>query len=226
MNPIDVCEVTKSFDEGKLLILDKVSFSVYEGQSTAIVGKSGAGKSTLLHIAGGLDSPTSGSVLYGGKDITCMGDREKSRIRNSDVAFVFQSNLLLEDFNALENVMMPALLAKKDPAKARQRALELLERFGLKDRAKHFPDQLSGGEKQRVAICRAMMNDPKVVFADEPTGSLDEENAAQTEEILLSIAKEEGRSLLLVTHDNNFAMRCDNVLLLKGRTVTALKGTV
>ena len=227
MYPIELKEVTKSFrnasGEGELLILDKINLCLANGKSTAIIGKSGTGKSTLLQIAGGLDSPTSGTVLCNGTDLGSLSDSRKSLMRNRNMGFVFQNNMLLEDFTALENVMIPAMIAGASKKECSARANELLEKLGLSDRLDHLPGQLSGGEKQRVAICRALMNNPDVLFADEPTGSLDEENAREVENMLFDIVSSEKRTLLLVTHNMDFANRCDTVYRLRNRTLTLEK---
>ncbi|MCR5761571.1 MAG: ABC transporter ATP-binding protein [Sphaerochaetaceae bacterium] len=228
MYPIELKNVSKSFPSagkgsGELLILDNINLAIEDGVSTAIIGKSGSGKSTLLQIAGGLDAPSSGSVICSGTDFATLNDREKSFHRNSHIGFIFQANLLLEDFNALENVLMPSLIAGVKEKDCRERALKLLKKTGLEDRINHYPSQLSGGEKQRVSICRALMNNPSVILADEPTGALDEENASQIENLLLSLAKAEKKSLLLVTHNNDFAQKCDRVYLLTNRNLTLIK---
>ena len=228
MHPIELDCITKRFKaaekgEGEITILQNLSLNVIAGQSTAIIGKSGSGKSTLLHIAGGLDSPSEGKVLCNGIDFATLDDKKRSELRNLHVGFIFQSNLLLEDFSALENVMAPALISGKKPSACQDRAVALLKRLGLEDRMNHVPGQLSGGEKQRVAICRALMNEPEVILADEPTGALDEENATDVENLLLDLVREEGRSLLLVTHNQEFAFKCDNVYLLKNRNLSLEK---
>lgn len=227
--PVQLTGVTKRFKAaqegtGEITILERIDLSIEMGRSAAIIGKSGSGKSTLLHIAGGLDSPTEGMVLCNGVDFSSFDDKGKSMLRNRHIGFIFQANLLLEDFTALENVMAPALIAGRSARVCRPRALELLDRLGLSDRTEHLPSQLSGGEKQRIAICRALMNEPDVIMADEPTGALDEENAQEVERMLLDIAKEEGRSLLLVTHNNEFANQCDTVYMLRNHGLCVVKG--
>lgn len=229
-NPIDLIGITKRFKkaqdgEGEITILDGIDLSVCKGASTAVIGKSGSGKSTLLHIAGGLDSPSSGKVFCNGVDFSTLDDKKKSSLRNFHIGFIFQANLLLDDFTALENVMAPALIAGKSIKECKTRAAILLEKLGLQDRLSHFPSQLSGGEKQRVAICRALMNEPDVILADEPTGALDEENAQEVENLLLDLVRQEKRSLLLVTHNNDFAFKCDNVYLLKNHVLSKEKAT-
>lgn len=228
MHPIELIGITKRFKTSKnasdeITILNGIDLAIENGQSTAIIGKSGSGKSTLLHIAGGLDSPSEGRVFCNGTDFASLDDKKKSNLRNIHIGFIFQANLLLEDFTALENVMAPALISGKHPSECKARALELLQKLGLSDRINHTPGHLSGGEKQRIAICRALMNKPDVILADEPTGALDEENAQEVENLLLNLVKEEGRALLLVTHNHDFAFRCDNVYLLKNHVLTAEK---
>lgn len=229
MHPIELISVTKRFKAAEkgseeITILKDLDFFVQEGKSTAIIGKSGSGKSTLLHIAGGLDSPSEGKVICNGTDFSKLDDKKRSELRNLHIGFIFQANLLLEDFTALENVMAPALISGKKEKDCKDRAVELLERLGLTQRMNHIPGKLSGGEKQRVAICRALMNGPEVIMADEPTGALDEENALEVENLLLDLVKAEGRSLLLVTHNQDFAYKCDNVYTLKNHILTMEKG--
>ena len=228
MHPIELLSITKRFKaaekgEEEITILKDIDLNVVSGQSTAIIGKSGSGKSTLLHIAGGLDSPSSGKVLCNGTDFATLDDRKRSMLRNKHIGFIFQANLLLEDFTALENVMAPAMISGQKEKDCRDRAVQLLERLGLAERMNHIPGKLSGGEKQRVAICRALMNKPDVILADEPTGALDEENASDVENILLDLVREEGRSLLLVTHNQDFAFKCDNVYMLKNHSLNPEK---
>lgn len=228
MHPIELYGIIKRFKEtekgeGEITILNGIDLCIKQGESTSIIGKSGSGKSTLLHIAGGLDAPSSGNVLCNGVNFATLDDKRRSELRNLHVGFIFQANLLLEDFTALENVMAPAMIAGKSIKDCKPRALALLEKLGLTDRLSHLPSQLSGGEKQRVAICRALMNEPEVIMADEPTGALDEENAQDVENILLDLVKEEGRSLLLVTHNQDFAFKCDNVYLLRNHVLNLEK---
>lgn len=207
MKLIEFKNVFKNFSE--LEILQGIDFSIEEETSVSITGKSGSGKSTFLHLAGGLDSASEGEVLCNGKNWRKLNDKEASKLRNEEIGFIFQSNLLLEDFNVLENVMMPALIAGKKESQCKDRAQMLLERLGLAERLSQKASKLSGGEKQRVSICRALINNPKTILADEPTGSLDEKNATEVENLLLELVKEQGCSLLLVTHNPDFASRCD-----------------
>lgn len=229
MYPIEFKNVSKSFkavESGSqdIQILQNLNFQLEENKSTAIIGKSGCGKSTFLHIACGLDDPTEGNILINGEILKNLSDKQKSLLRNEYFGFVFQSNLLLEDFTAVENVMVPYLLLGKTKSFCRERAEYLLSSMNLENRFKHYPKQLSGGEKQRIAICRAMMvEDVKVIIADEPTGSLDEENQYDVEDKLLSLVKTENKTLLMVTHNNDFAKKCDRVLLLKNRNLTDIK---
>ena len=213
--------VSKEYISGekRLLILDSIDFSIKRGMSVAITGKSGCGKSTMLNLAGGLDSPTLGSVRFLGKDLARMNDRELSEFRNRQVGFIFQSHVLLDDFSALENVCIPALIAGGTLRQVRSRAASLLERVGLSDRMTHHPQKLSGGERQRVAICRALMNNPSLVIADEPTGSLDEEASLQIESLLMDMVREQGKTLLMVTHDTQLAHTCASVYLLHNRNL-------
>lgn len=212
--------ITKSFQETKgksLLILDGIDLTLSENESVAIIGNSGSGKSTLLEICGTLLSPSTGSILFEGKDITSLSDRQLCAIRNGKMGFIFQNCLLLHDFTALENVMMPGLIMGLSRKEAKTNAERLLAMVGLQDRLTHAGDALSGGERQRVAIARALMNHPQVLFADEPTGSLDEENARTVEQMLFSMVEEEKVSLLLVTHNISFARKCGKVYRLHER---------
>ncbi|MDD4011233.1 MAG: ABC transporter ATP-binding protein [Sphaerochaetaceae bacterium] len=214
--------ISKSFDkpsgEGKLVILDRLCLEVPRACAISVIGKSGSGKSTMLQIAGLLENPTEGRVILNGSICSSLSENRKAELRNTHMGFIFQSNLLLEDFNAIENVMVPALIAGKSFSRSRQRALDLLSKVDLKDRLEHYPRELSGGEKQRIAICRALMNEPELILADEPTGSLDEANASICESLLLDLAREEGKTLLLVTHNMDFANKAQAVYrLLHGR---------
>ena len=217
--------VTKTFVSGQsqLVILEDLDFVLYSGTSVAITGKSGSGKSTLLNIAGGLDKPSAGSVSFLGRELGALNDKELSAFRNRHIGFVFQSHILLDDFTALENVCVPALIRGARQADAVKRAKELLDRVGLSDRLLHRPHKLSGGERQRVAICRALVNAPDLIIADEPTGSLDEESSSGIETLLTDIVREEGKTLLMVTHDTQLASRCSTVYLLHNRTLQEME---
>jgi ABC-type lipoprotein export system ATPase subunit len=227
--PIELVNICKSFPSADgntpLQILNNINFCLKSNESTAIIGKSGTGKSTLLQICGGLDKPTEGSVLFNGTDISKLSDAKMSELRNRKIGFIFQANMLMEDFTALENVMIPAQIQGRRESECKPIAQDLLKQLGLEDRMNHYPAQLSGGEKQRVAIARALINDPDVILADEPTGSLDEENAKEVEDRLLEIVKSGNRTLLLVTHNMDFARRCDRILVLKNHTLTEEKAS-
>jgi putative ABC transport system ATP-binding protein len=199
--------------EGSLTILDDVSFDVAPGESIAIVGVSGAGKSTLLGLLAGLDVPTEGRVLLEGHDLSTLDEDGRAAVRADHVGFVFQSFHLIQSLTALENVMLPLELAgHDDPAGAARAALEAV---GLEPRTGHYPRQLSGGEKQRVAIARAFVIDPKVLFADEPTGNLDQRTGEAIVELLFRLNRDSGATLVLVTHDLELARRCDRILYME-----------
>lgn len=201
---------------GRLSVLDNVSLEIEQGDSVAVVGPSGCGKSTLLHILGGLDRPTGGSLVLGRKDLLTLSDRELAVVRNKEIGFVFQQHYLLPQCTALENVLVPTLVGSHDPGKQEERARTLLEAVGLSDRLHHRPGQLSGGECQRVAIVRSLINQPKVLLADEPTGSLDADNASRLIDLLLTLQENEGVALILVTHALELAHRMQRVMKLRG----------
>ena len=203
-------DITKSF--GPLQVLKGIDLTVGKGEIVSIVGKSGAGKTTLLHILGSLDKPDSGSVTLAGTDITQLKDRELSDFRNRHIGFVFQFHQLLPEFSALENVMMPALIAGIPNSKARCQGLELLDYLNLADRAKHKPNELSGGEKQRVAVARALINHPDVIFADEPSGSLDSANKQDLHQLFFSLRDQMNQTFVIVTHDENLAALSDRTI--------------
>ena len=203
-------DITKSF--GPLQVLKGIDLTVGKGEIVSIVGKSGAGKTTLLHILGSLDKPDSGSVTLAGTDITQLKDRELSDFRNRHIGFVFQFHQLLPEFSALENVMMPALIAGIPNSKARCQGLELLDFLNLADRAKHKPNELSGGEKQRVAVARALVNHPDVIFADEPSGSLDSANKQDLHQLFFSLRDQMNQTFVIVTHDESLAALSDRTI--------------
>lgn len=203
-------DITKSF--GPLKVLKGIDLTVGKGEIVSIVGKSGAGKTTLLHILGSLDKPDSGSVTLAGTDITQLKDRELSDFRNRHIGFVFQFHQLLPEFSALENVMMPALIAGIPNSKARCQGLELLDFLNLADRAKHKPNELSGGEKQRVAVARALINHPDVIFADEPSGSLDSANKQDLHQLFFSLRDQMNQTFVIVTHDESLAALSDRTI--------------
>lgn len=204
--------------DGWLTILDDVSFNVAAGATCAIVGASGSGKSTLLGLLAGLDDATSGTVVIHGESILAMDEDARARWRSQNLGFVFQSFQLLPQMSALENVMLPLELAGRD--QQRERALELLAQVGLADRARHYPRTLSGGEQQRVAIARAFAGAPRLLFADEPTGSLDAATGARIIELLFDLNRRAGATLMLVTHDAELAGRCDQRIMLHAGRLT------
>jgi putative ABC transport system ATP-binding protein len=208
--------LTKIYRSGgrDLTVLDNVSFSVGQGDSLAIIGPSGSGKTTLLGLCAGLDTATSGTLSLMGFKLNAMDEDDRAYLRNQYVGFVFQNFQLLSTLTALENVMVPLeLRGSKD---ASRKAKELLTRVGLGDRSHHYPSQLSGGEQQRVAMARAFITDPKILFADEPTGNLDEENAQHIRELLFGMNKEKGTTLVLVTHNLELAQRTRRILRMRG----------
>jgi len=207
-------EVRKVFrrDGYDIEVLKGVSLSLARGETAGVVGISGAGKTTLLQILGTLDRATSGKVLYGGRDVTGLPADEMAAFRNRSVGFVFQSHNLLPEFSVLENVMLPCLIARIDPAEARRRAVALLGEVGLSERVSHRTGEISGGEQQRTAICRALVMEPSVLLADEPTGNLDRATAAGVVDLLLSLNRSRGLSLLMVTHNDQVASRLHRVI--------------
>lgn len=206
----------KTYAEGKLRtpVFDGLDFHVNTGETVAILGASGAGKSTLLHLLGGLDTPTAGEVYVSGRKMSALSDAARGRLRNSELGFVYQFHHLLPEFTALENVMLPVLLGQADVKQAGARARELLEAVGLGHRLDHKPGELSGGERQRAAVARALVNRPACVLGDEPTGNLDEKTAATVFELMLGLNREQGTSLVVVTHDRGLARRLDRVMEL------------
>lgn len=200
--------------ENELTVLDNVSFTVEQGDSLAIIGPSGSGKTTLLGLCAGLDTASSGSISVMGFKLNAMSEDDRAYLRNQYVGFVFQNFQLLSTLTALENVMVPVELRGERNVTAK--AKELLDRVGLKERLNHYPSQLSGGEQQRVAMARAFITDPKILFADEPTGNLDEENAAHVTELLFGMNKEKGTTLILVTHNLDLAQRTQRILRMRG----------
>lgn len=199
----------------ELTVLDNINFQVESGEILAIVGPSGSGKTTLLGLCAGLDNPSSGILNLAGEPIGQMTENEKAEIRNKKVGFIFQNFQLLPTLTALENVMIPLELQERAEG-ARTKAKELLERVGLGDRHHHYPSQLSGGEQQRVSLARAFSNDPEILFADEPTGNLDEETGLIVENLLLQLNKEKQTTLVIVTHDLELANKTDRIIRLKG----------
>ena len=207
---------------GTLTVLEDTSIAIEKGSVVTVIGASGSGKSTLLHILGGLDHPDSGTVLWNDKPIYDMPQESLASFRNKKLGFVFQFHHLLPEFTALENIMMPALIHGKSPEQAGNRAMELLEEFGIPGRAEHRPTQLSGGEQQRVAMARALMNNPDLILADEPTGNLDEENTDILLNLLFDLREKEDVSILLITHEKDIARRSDTIYQLSKGKLEAL----
>ena len=202
-------------DGSELRILEGVEISVAPGEAVAIIGASGAGKSTLLHLLGGLDRPTSGSVLLEGRNLATLSEKELALVRNERIGFVFQFHHLLRDFTALENVMMPLLIRGASRADATERGRRLLEDVGLSARMTHKSSQLSGGEQQRVAVARALANNPAVVIADEPSGNLDTHTGEQLHELFFTLRQTHGMAMVIATHNRDLAERADRVLHMK-----------
>lgn len=199
-----------STNEGELQILHPISFQVNSGESVAIVGASGSGKSTLLGLLAGLDEVSGGEIYLDEESLHSMDEEKRARLRGEKVGFIFQSFMLVQSLTALENIMLPAEIAGLDDAKSR--ANKIIKEVGLDHRAHHFPNQLSGGEQQRVAIARAFITNPKILFADEPTGNLDSVNSQKVEELLFALNKNSDTTLILVTHDSQLADKCDRQL--------------
>jgi putative ABC transport system ATP-binding protein len=216
MSILSLQHVSKTYQSGgrKLTVLDQVTFSIQAGETIAIVGPSGSGKTTLLGLCAGLDSSSTGSVVLNGEAFERLNEDQRAAVRSRDVGFIFQNFQLLPTLTALENVMVPLELKKRKDAK--EKALELLEKVGLKDRATHYPSQLSGGEQQRVSIARAFANAPKILFADEPTGNLDTETGTMIENLIFDLNKEQGTTLVLVTHDLDLAAKTRRIIHIKG----------
>jgi len=218
---LDVHKLTKSYYNGhkKLTVLDEVSFSLEPGDSFSIVGPSGSGKTTLLGLCAGLDLPTSGFVSLHGHELFSLTEDQRAAVRNQHVGFIFQSFQLISTLTAVENIMVPMEL--NGLKNARDRAMDLLERVGLAERGHHYPAQLSGGEQQRVSLARAFSNNPSILFADEPTGNLDEETSERVESMLFDLNQENGTTLILVTHDLELARKTKRMIRLKGGRIVA-----
>ncbi|SMP35847.1 putative ABC transport system ATP-binding protein [Algoriphagus winogradskyi] len=216
MNILSVSNLSKVYTSGsrKLTVLDEVTFDIKSGEIISIVGPSGSGKTTLLGLCAGLDSGSTGSVVLDGNSLEKLSEDQRAAVRNQSVGFIFQNFQLLPTLTALENVMVPLELKKRKDA--RKKAQELLDKVGLGDRATHYPTQLSGGEQQRVSIARAFANEPKILFADEPTGNLDTETGEMIEKLIFDLNKEEGTTLVLVTHDLELAAKTQRIIHIKG----------
>jgi lipoprotein-releasing system ATP-binding protein len=209
--------------DSDIVVLEDVSLSVRRGEVVGIVGASGVGKSTLLHILGSLDDPDAGTVTVGGADVHAIRGRELDQMRSNVMGFVFQFHFLLPDFTALENVMLPRLVRDEGEREAAHAATAWLDKVGLADRLTHKPGELSGGEQQRVAVARALVNDPEVVFADEPTGNLDDETGDEIHALIRALADRENKSFVVVTHKREFARFSDRVLVLADRGLRPLE---
>lgn len=214
---IELENITRSF--GSLQVLKGISLNIERGEVVSITGPSGAGKTTLLQIMGSLDKPDGGKVIYDGQDITRMSEKEISAFRNRHIGFVFQFHQLLPEFTALENITIPMLIAGQGMRQANARAKELLQMLGLADRADHKPSELSGGEKQRIAVARALANQPDVILADEPSGSLDTKNKEELHKLFFNLRDQLGQTFVIVTHDESLAAMTD-------RTIHLLDGAI
>lgn len=210
---ISLHNIVKSF--GSLEVLRNVSLEIPEGKITSIVGPSGAGKTTLLQIAGTLDRADSGSVIYDGEDLFKYNDKKLSDYRNKNIGFVFQLHRLLPEFTAKENIMLPALIGGRSKKDSETEALRLLELLGISDRASHKPARMSGGECQRVALARALINSPKVIFADEPTGSLDSHNREEIQNLFVRLRDMLGQTFVIVTHDSSLSAISDKIVIME-----------
>lgn len=222
---LKVTNLSKSYRSGsrQLTVLDQINFTVAERESFAIVGPSGSGKTTLLGLCAGLDSAENGTVELCGQELNSLGEDERATLRNQKVGFIFQSFQLLPTLTALENVMVPVEL--QGMKGAQKLAVELLEKVGLGDRIHHYPSQLSGGEQQRVSLARAFANRPTILFADEPTGNLDQETGERVIDLLFNLNKEAGTTLVIVTHDLELARKTERILSLKGGQVVSTEST-
>jgi putative ABC transport system ATP-binding protein len=218
---LEVINLKKTYRSGdkELTVLDTINFSIKAGETFSIVGPSGSGKTTLLGLCAGLDKASAGSVIINGIQLDTLNEDQRAAVRNQHVGFVFQNFQLISTLTALENVMVPMeLRGEKNVSK---RAMELLEKVGLQNRSHHYPTQLSGGEQQRVSLARAFSNNPKILFADEPTGNLDNETGTKVEELLFALNREMGTTLVLVTHDLDLAAKTNSIIKIKGGQLVA-----
>ena len=213
---IEVKDVSKIYMMGKekVVALDDIDLKIDDGEFAAVVGPSGSGKSTLMHLIGGLDTPTSGSIFLDGKDISKFKDKDMSRYRNQTIGFVFQSFNLENTQTALENVMMPLIFAEVGKKERKMKAIRALEMVGLSDKAKHRPNEMSGGQRQRVSIARALVNEPKIIFADEPTGNLDSKNGNMIMKLLIDL-NNRGYTIIMVTHNMEEARKAKRMIRIK-----------
>jgi len=223
---LKVIELSKVFPHprGEVRALQEVDFEVYPGESLAVVGVSGAGKSTLLHIIGAIDHPSKGKVILEGEDLSLLSPFQLAQVRNQKIGFVFQFHHLLPEFNALENVMMPALISRMEKKQAEARAKKVLAELGLENRFYHRVGELSGGEQQRVAVARAVILEPKLLLCDEPTGNLDPEIGRKVEDLLLELNQKKGITLIVVTHNESLAKRMQKRIRLFGGKIIAREG--
>lgn len=222
---LEAVNLSKSYTEGggsKLDVLKNINLTIRTGEKIAIVGASGSGKSTLLHLLGGLDEPTSGQVFISDKELSRISEKERCKLRNNRLGFVYQFHHLLPEFTAQENVAMPALVRGTRPSQALSKARVLLEKVGMIRRLDHKPSELSGGERQRAAIARAVINEPHCICADEPTGNLDKATAEQVVQVLMRLNKEFGTSLVVVTHDMEFAKKMDTIYTIENGVLKLL----
>lgn len=221
-NIIECSNLARRFDDGRVKadVLRGIDLHIAQGERVAIIGRSGAGKSTLLHLLGGLDTPTDGEVMVDGTNIGKLSQAARGRLRNRALGFVYQFHHLLPEFSALENVAMPLVIGGQSPAKALDAAAEILDKVGLQHRYEHKPGEMSGGERQRAAMARALVTRPKCVLADEPTGNLDHKNADEVYKTMLELNAENNTSFVIVTHDEEMAARMDRVLVLDDGLLT------
>jgi lipoprotein-releasing system ATP-binding protein len=217
--------VFRSFQTGSVIldVLKGVDLEIYQGEIVALIGPSGSGKSTLLHILGALDRPDKGSINLDSVEVFSLNDKELAHLRNRSVGFVFQFHHLMPEFSALENVMMPKLIAGEGIKNIENKAMELLDEVGLKDRTDHKPGELSGGEQQRVAVARALINDPKIVIADEPSGNLDRSTAESLHNLILELNRDRNQTFVLATHNLELAQRANRIFKLKDGQVEQIK---